>query len=55
LGAATNSSNQEVATALVRVAVRTTHTFLGEGRGKTVKKILSLSLWSMVKAAASTL
>jgi hypothetical protein len=24
--------------ALVRVAVRTTHTFLGEGWGKTVKK-----------------
>jgi hypothetical protein len=37
----TNSNNQKVAVAVVRAAVRTTHTFLGEGRGKMVKKILS--------------
>jgi hypothetical protein len=43
LGATTNTSNQEVAAALVRAAVRTTHTFLREGRGKMVKKY-SLSL-----------
>jgi hypothetical protein len=52
LGVATNNSNQEVATALVRAAARTTHTFLGEVRGKTVKN--TLSLWSMVKGGGGS-
>jgi hypothetical protein len=45
LGAATNSSNQEVAVALVRSAARTTHTFLRT----------TLSLWSMVKGGGGNL
>jgi hypothetical protein len=39
---------------LVRAAARTTHTFSGEGRGKTVKKEGG-GLWSMVKGGGGSM